>query len=80
MFIKLVLVHPWNQLRLPVTKILEIYYHAAGTGNTGTAQVYYCPSGITSGPANKIFDVDVQAGETVLLGIINCISQLVISL
>ena len=48
--------------------VKSIICHAAGTGiNTGTAQVYYCPSGITSGPTNKIFDVDVQAGETVLL-------------
>jgi hypothetical protein len=29
--------------------------------------VYYCPTGITSGPTNKIFDVDVNAGETILL-------------
>ncbi len=48
--------------------VKSIICHAAGTGiNTGTAQVYYCPSGITSGPTNKIFDVDVNAGETVLL-------------
>jgi len=48
--------------------VKSIICHAAGTGiNTATAQVYYCPSGITSGPTNKIFDVDVQAGETVLL-------------
>ena len=48
--------------------VKSIICHAAGTGiSTATAQVYYCPSGITSGPTNKIFDVDVQAGETVLL-------------
>ena len=48
--------------------VKSIICHAAGTGiNTGTAQVYYCPTGITSGPTNKIFDVDVNAGETVLL-------------
>ena len=48
--------------------VKSIICHAAGTGiGTGTAQVYYCPSGITSGPTNKIFDVDVNAGETVLL-------------
>jgi hypothetical protein len=48
--------------------VKSIICHAAGTGiNTATAQVYYCPSGITSGPTNKIFDVDVNAGETVLL-------------
>ena len=48
--------------------VKSIICHAAGTGiNTGTAQVYYCPSGITSGPTNKIFDVDVLSGETVLI-------------
>ena len=48
--------------------VKSIICHAAGTGiNTATAQVYYCPSGITSGPTNKIFDVDVLSGETVLL-------------
>ncbi len=48
--------------------VKSIICHAAGTGiNTATAQVYYCPSGITSGPTNKIFDVDVNSGETVLL-------------
>ena len=48
--------------------VKSIICHAAGTGiGTGTAQVYYCPSGITSGPTNKIFDVDVLSGETVLL-------------
>ena len=48
--------------------VKSIICHAAGTGiGTGTAQVYYCPSGITSGPTNKIFDVDVNAGETILL-------------
>ena len=48
--------------------VKSIICHAPGTGiNTGTAQVYYCPSGITSGPTNKIFDVDINSGETVLL-------------
>jgi RNA 3'-terminal phosphate cyclase len=48
--------------------VKSIICHAAGTGiATASAQVYYCPSGITSGPTNKIFDVDVAAGETVLL-------------
>ena len=48
--------------------VKSIICHAAGTGiNTATAQVYYCPSGITSGPTNKIFDVNIIAGETVLL-------------
>ena len=48
--------------------VKSIICHAAGTGiATGTAQVYYCPSGITSGPTNRIFDIDVNAGETILL-------------
>ena len=48
--------------------VKSIICHAAGTGvGTATAQVYYCPTGITSGPTNKIFDVDVNAGETILL-------------
>ena len=86
MFIKLVLVHPQESLRLPVTikiYVKSIICHAAGTGiNTGTAQVYYCPSGITSGPTNKIFDVDVNAGETDITQnqhIQLCQNQLVIS-
>ena len=29
--------------------------------------MYFCPVGVTSGPTNKIFDVDINAGETVLL-------------
>jgi len=48
--------------------VKSIICHASGSGiNTATAQVYYCPSGITSGPTNKIFDVDILRGETVLL-------------
>ena len=48
--------------------IKSIICHAAGTGvNTATAQVYYCPAGISSSSENKIFDVDVVAGETVLI-------------
>ena len=48
--------------------VKSIICHAPGSGiGTGTAQVYYCPSGITSGPTNKIFDVNINAGETVLL-------------
>ena len=47
--------------------VKSIICHASGTGiQTGTAQVYYCPAGITSGPTNKIFDVDIASGETVL--------------
>ena len=48
--------------------IKSIICHAAGTGiNTATAQVYFCPTGISSASTNKIFDVDVIAGETVLI-------------
>ena len=46
----------------------SIICHAAGTGiNTATAQVYFCPTGISSASTNKIFDVDVASGETVLI-------------
>jgi len=48
--------------------IKSIICHAAGTGiNTATAQVYFCPTGISSASTNKIFDVDVASGETVLI-------------
>jgi hypothetical protein len=48
--------------------IKSIICHAAGTGiNTATAQVYFCPTGISSASTNKIFDVDILSGETVLL-------------
>ena len=48
--------------------IKSIICHASGTGiNTATAQVYFCPVGVSSSANNKIFDVDVQSGETVLL-------------
>ena len=48
--------------------IKSIICHAPGTGiSTATAQVYFCPTGISSASTNKIFDVDVLAGETVLI-------------
>ena len=48
--------------------IKSIVCHASGIGiGTGTAQVYFVPNGDSSGLTNKIFDVDVNAGETVLL-------------
>ena len=48
--------------------IKSIVCHASGTGiATATAQVYFCPTGISSASTNKIFDVDVASGETVLL-------------
>ena len=40
----------------------------AGTASTATAQVYFVPNGGTSNsPDNRIFDVDINAGETVML-------------
>jgi len=48
--------------------VKSIVCHASGTGvATATAQVYFCPVGVSSAPTNKIFDVDVNAGETILL-------------
>ena len=47
--------------------VKSVICHASGTGiNTATAQVYFCPVGINSDATNKIFDVDILAGETVL--------------
>ncbi len=48
--------------------IKSIICHAAGTGiANATGQVYFCPTGISSASTNKIFDVDIASGETVLL-------------
>ena len=48
--------------------IKSIICHASSAGvNTGTAQVYFCPTGISSASTNRIFDVDVTAGETILI-------------
>ena len=38
-----------------------------GLALTATAQVYFCPVGVNSASSNKIFDVDVLSGETILL-------------
>ena len=47
--------------------IKSIICHASGTGvATATGQVYLTPTGVTTGPTTKIFDVDIQAGETIL--------------
>ena len=48
-----------------VKSILAHQY--GGAVATGTAQVYFVPNGDTAGPLNKVFDVDVQNGETVLM-------------
>ena len=48
--------------------IKSIICHASAAGvNTGTAQVYFCPSGISSASTNRIFDIDIASGETVLI-------------
>ena len=48
--------------------IKSIICHAPGVGiTTASAQVYFCPAGISSASTNKIFDVDINAGETVLI-------------
>ena len=48
--------------------IKSIIAHAAGTGiATASGQVYFTQAGVTTGPTTKIFDVDIKAGETVLL-------------
>ena len=48
--------------------IKSIICHAAGAGiSTATGQVYFVPNGGTAGATNKIFDVDVTSGETVLI-------------
>ncbi len=39
----------------------------AGTATSATAQVYFVPNGGSVGATTKIFNVDVNAGETVLI-------------
>tara|TARA_B100000035_G_scaffold236457_1_gene204732 strand:+ start:221 stop:559 length:339 start_codon:yes stop_codon:yes gene_type:complete len=39
----------------------------AGTAVTSSAQVYVVPNGGSPNPNNKLFDVDVSAGETVMI-------------
>jgi hypothetical protein len=38
-----------------------------GAGATSTAQVYFVPNGGSANTTTKIFDVDVNPGETVLI-------------
>ena len=48
--------------------IKSIICHASGTGvATATGQIYFVPNGSSAASTNKIFDVDVASGETVLL-------------
>ena len=46
--------------------VKSIICHQPDTTNA-TAQVYFVPNGGTPGTSNKIFDVNVNSGETVLL-------------
>ena len=39
----------------------------AGTASSATAQVYFIPNGGSADVTTKIFDVDVNSGETVLI-------------
>jgi len=48
--------------------VKSILVHAPGTSvENGTGQIYFVPNGGTADDTNKIFDIDVKAGETVLL-------------
>ena len=48
--------------------IKSIIAHAAGVGiKSASAQVYFCPAGISSASTNKIFDISMSSGETVLI-------------
>ena len=48
--------------------VKSIIAHASGTGiATATGQVYFVPNGSSATSTNRIFDVEVAAGETVLL-------------
>ena len=48
--------------------VKSIIAHAPYTGiASGTAQVYFCPTGVTSSYTNRIFDLDISSGETVLV-------------
>tara|TARA_R110002020_G_scaffold336122_1_gene551244 strand:+ start:349 stop:687 length:339 start_codon:yes stop_codon:yes gene_type:complete len=46
--------------------VKSIICHAS-TLNNATAQVYFVPNGGAVGTSTKLFDVDVNAGETVLI-------------
>jgi hypothetical protein len=44
-----------------------IAHQPGGTVATGTAQVYFVPNGGPTDHTTKIFDADVNAGETVMM-------------
>ena len=47
--------------------VKSIIAHSPGTATTSTAQVYFIPNGGSADITTKIFDVDVNPGETVLI-------------
>ena len=51
--------------------IKSIIAHASQTGlgaiSTATGQVYFVPTGSSAASTNRIFDIDIASGETVLL-------------
>jgi len=48
--------------------VKSIIAYASGGGiTTATGQVYFVPNGSSATSTNRIFDIDVAAGETVLL-------------
>jgi len=48
--------------------VKSIIAHASGTGiASATGQVYFVPNGSSAVSTNKIFDVDVASGETVMI-------------
>ena len=56
---------------IPVASSQKVYVKSilahAGTATSATAQVYFIPNGGAVGATTKIFNVDVNAGETVLI-------------
>lgn len=56
---------------ITVASSLKVYVKSilthASTAATTSAQVYFVPNGGSADESTKIFDVDINAGETVLL-------------
>jgi len=48
--------------------VKSIICHASGTGVvTATGQVYFVPNGSSAASTNRIFDIDVASGQTVMI-------------
>jgi len=51
--------------------VKSIIAHASGVGTvaiaTATGQVYFVPNGSSAASTNRIFDIDIASGETVLI-------------